>query len=314
MGRLDVSVIVVSYNTRELLLACLHSVLDTATDFAYEVIVSENGSQDGSEQGVRAQFPTVKVIQNRADLGFGAAVNVAAKVATGEYLAIVAPDAIMLPGTLTHLLELARSGDIPGVAACRLLGAHGQLQTSCARLPTPLRLMAVFTRLDKVLPFPPFQLYYDRIGYWGKRQWNHDRRRRVDTLLGAFLFIPAAVFHSVGGFDQRFFMYYEEVDLFTTLHARKCPVDFVSEVAMVHFGGEATKQEYARMRFEAQRSLLIYTAKWHGLVAAQLVRLMLIALALLRLARFGLSRSASQDLRDAARVILGGLIRLELSR
>jgi GT2 family glycosyltransferase len=312
MSRVDVSVVIVSYNTRDLLLECISSVLNTSLDFTYEIIVSENGSHDGSETAVRDKFPSVHVIQNGADLGFGAAVNVAAEVADGEYLAVVAPDAVMLPNTLSRLVSVARA-EGPRVLGCLLVDGTGRPQISCARLPTPLRVFALFSRLDKLLPFPQFQMYYERIGYLGKRPWDHDTRRDVETLLGAFLFLPLSVFRSVGGFDERFFMYYEEVDLFRRLHDRGDVVTFIPDVSMVHFSGQATKQEYARMRFEAQKSLLIYTRKWHGFWPAQTIRLVLIVLALLRLVRFGLSRTASRELRDAARAILRGLIRVEIS-
>jgi GT2 family glycosyltransferase len=313
MSKVDVSVVIVSYNTRDLLLNCLSSVVSTSLDFTYEIIVSENGSQDGSEAAVRDAFPQARVIQNGADLGFGAAVNVAARVAVGEYLAIVAPDAVMLPNTLSRLANLART-EGPRVLGCRLVDGAGVPQISCARLPTPLRVFGLFSRLDRMLPFPGLQMYYERIGYWGKRPWDHDSRRDVETLLGAFLFLPLSVFRSIGGFDERFFMYYEEVDLFRRLHDRGDIVTFIHDVSMVHFSGQATKQEYARMRFEAQKSLLIYTAKWHGFRQAQAIRLVLILLAVLRLVRFGLSRTASRDVRDAARAILGGLMRVEILR
>jgi GT2 family glycosyltransferase len=313
LSQFDVSVVIVSYNTRDLLVQCINSVISTSRDFTYEIIVSENGSQDGSEAAVRDAFPQVRLIQNGADLGFGAAVNVAAQVAVGEYLAIVAPDAVMLPNTLSRLVNVART-EGPRVLGCRLVDGAGRSQISCARLPTPLRVFALFSRLDRLVPFPRMQMYYDRVGYWGKRPWDHDARRDVETLLGAFLFLPLDVFRSIGGFDERYFMYYEEVDLFRRLHDRGDIVTFIPDVSMVHFSGQATKQEYARMRFEAQKSLLIYTAKWHGLLQAQAIRLVLIILAVLRLFRFGLSRSASRELRDAARAILGGLMRVEISR
>jgi GT2 family glycosyltransferase len=313
MSSVEMSILIVSYNTRELLLQCIGSVIGTSLDFTYEIIVSENGSQDGSESAVRDTFPQVRVIQNGADLGFGAAVNVAARAAVGEYVAIVAPDAVMLPRTLSRLLDVARLTADARVLGCRLVDGVGRLQLSCARLPTPLRVFALFSRLDKLLPFPPFQMYYERVGYWGRRPWDHDARRDVETLLGAFLFMPASAFHLVGGFDERFFMYYEEVDLLHRLRDKGCVVTFIPDVAMVHFSGQATKQEYPRMRFEAQKSLLIYTAKWHGFWLAQAVRSMLIVLAVLRLLRFGLSRSASSDVRAAARAILRGLLRVEIS-
>lgn len=306
-----VSVLIVSYNTRELLLACIQSVIKTSCDVTYEIIVSENGSSDNSEDAVRRTFPSVTVLQNGADLGFGAAVNTGARLASGKYLAIVAPDAVMLPNTLSTLVNVAEDGGLAGPIACRLLNPDGTLQRSCARFPTPLRVVALFTRLDRLLPFARFQHYYAEPSFLNRRAWNHDGPREVETLLGAFLFLRRASFEAVGGFDERYFMYYEEIDLLRSLAAIGLGANFISSVAMIHYGGAATKQEYARMRFEQQRSLLIYLVKWHGVGAARVVQMTLLSLAIGRALRAHLGRG-DRAARAASISILRGLLRMNL--
>jgi GT2 family glycosyltransferase len=318
---IEVSIVVVNWNTRELLLSCLRSLFQSPQGFSFEVIVSENGSCDGSEEAVRREFPAITVIQNGRDLGFGAGVNVGATRAKGRYIAVIPPDGTIPKDTLKRMLEYLISDRDVGVVGCRLVGPDGKTQLSCARFPTPLRVISLFSRLDRILPIPSVQTYYDRFDWRRGRTvpWDHLQSREVDTVLGAVFMMPIDAFRLVGGFDERYFMYYEEVDLFKMVRQKGFRVYFMTDVFAVHYGGEATKQEYAKMRFEQQRSLLIYIRKWHGEPSSETIRWFLIVLALLRygVATLHSLKEAPEDSpqrkqRSAASSMLKGLLDAQL--
>lgn len=323
--QVDLSVVIVNFNTRDLLLSCLRSLFQVPQEFTFEVIVSENGSADGSEESVRREFPQVLLIQHGRNLGFGSAMNLGVAQARGRYLAVLNPDTTVPPSTLQYLLDYLDSysdSDIK-VVGCRLVGRDGRTQSSCARFPTPLRVLSLFTRLDRIFPIPSLQTYYDRFDWrhLSVRGWNHDETREVDTVLGAFFVMSSEIFKQVGGFDRRYFMYYEEVDLLRKIQAAGYRVFFLPEVYVVHYGGEATKQDYARMRFEQQRSLLQYLQKWHGTLAAGVIRWFLVLLACFRLGWVivscnvrSLENSKRLRLKSAAIVMLRGLLELNPRR
>lgn len=322
-NKLDLSIIIVNYNTRDMLLSCLRSLSHINHNLSLEVIVIDNGSTDNSIESVQLEFPNLLLIQNLSNMGYGSAVNIAIKYAHGRYIAILNPDTIIPPNTLQYLLSYLDSHPEPRVVSCRLVGHDGHTQTSCARFPTPLRVFSCFTRLDRILPIKKLQIYYDRFGWrhFSTKGWQHDEAHEVDTLLGAFFVMPLKLFVEIGGFDERYFMYYEEVDLFRKIRAAGYRAFFLPEVYIIHYGGQATRREYARMRFEQQRSLLQYLQKWHGTLASELIRWFLIILACFRfiwaIVSCGVRHFENSDryrLKGAAYSILQGLLRLNPRR
>lgn len=307
------SFVIVSYNTRRLLLGCIDSIFKSNPPQPFELIVCDNASADGSADAVKARFPDVTVLTSSVNEGFGLAANRGVAAAGGRYVAVMNPDTLLCepaPRLLTNFLD--RHPDV-GAVGCRIVGPDGRPRTSCARFPTPLRTLCLFTRLDRLLRLPATSTYY------GGRDWPHDHRRDVDTVLGAFFMMPSSVFREAGGFDRRYFMYYEEVDLFRSLREAGYRVVFLPEVSVVHFGAVATRQAYSAMRLEQQRSLLLYIRKWHGLPAAQATRLLLIVMAIGRLLRAAMTSRAGAAAagdepspRQVSRTMLRGLLRRRL--
>lgn len=314
----DLSVVIVSYNTRDLLVECLESLYGPDQEFSFETIVVDNDSRDGTSEAVRQQFPQVRLIQNEENVGFGAAMNMGAAVASGRYLMVLNPDTLVPPETLPRLLEFLESHPEPRVASCSLVGPSGSLQLSCARFPSPLRIFMLFTRLGMIIPVESFQSYYEKF------DWDNlalpdsgaDTIRRVDTVLGAFFILPLEVFQKAGGFDERFFMHFEEIDLMKKLETMGCHTYLIPDVNVMHYGGASTKQDYEKMRFEQQRSLLLYLHKWHGIIAAQAIRSFLIVMAVVRYGGAVISERRRKQgdseiqFRNASRAILVGLLRM----
>jgi GT2 family glycosyltransferase len=320
---MDISILIVNYNTRDLLISCLKTIYQFPKNLTFEVLVSENGSNDGTEEAVREKFPQVRVIQNGRNLGFGTAMNIAVSQARGRYLVALNPDTMVPHNTLRYMLDYLESHSEIKVVACRLVGRDGRAQLSCARFPTPLRVFFLFTRLVRILPISALQTYYDRYSWRHLfiEDRNHDEPREVDTVLGALFMMPLEIFKQSGGFDKRYFMYYEEVDLFRKIRDMGHRVLFLPEVYVVHYGGEATKQEYVRMRFEQQRSLLLYLQKWHGTLAAEMIRWFLVVLAILRIGWMAVSPKVRHmeipkqlQIRSTALFILRGLLGFNLRR
>lgn len=315
--KIDLSIVIVSYNTRELLLACLQSLYEMPQPYTFEVIVSDNASSDGSEATIRNDFPQVMVIQNGENLGFGTAMNIGVKSAVGKYLLVLNPDTLVPPETLVRLLKYLVRQTEPRVVSCRLISPEGIRQLSCARFPTPLRLIFLFTRLSQVIPFKSMQAYYDRFN-WGDLStegYQDSSPRKVDTVLGAFFMLPTEAFRQVGGFDENFFMHYEEIDLFKRLDNVGCEVFFLPDISVTHYGGASTKQEYAKMRLEQQISLLYYLRKWHGLFAMETIRLFLIVFAIFRLLfTYVPTMKDKIQNRKTAISILSGLLRIDFKK
>ncbi|MBI5870567.1 MAG: glycosyltransferase family 2 protein [Actinobacteria bacterium] len=317
-GGPDISVVIVSFNTRALLIECLESLYRPDQVFSFETIIVDNDSHDGTADAVQAGFPQVRMIQNEENLGFGTAMNMGAAIARGRYLMVLNPDTLVPPETIPRLLGFLESENEPRLASCHLVGPQKSYQLSCARFPTPLRIFMLFTRLAKVIPIESFQSYYEKFD-WDNLALDEpgaDSVWQVDTVLGAFFILPLDEFRKAGGFDERFFMHFEEIDLMKKLETRGCHTYMIPDVSVMHYGGASTKQDYEKMRFEQQRSLLLYLHKWHGMSAAQSIRFFLIIMALIRYVSAiaservrGREHSASQ-FRSASRAILVGLLRM----
>lgn len=253
----QLSVILVSYNTREMTLRCLAHVRQDLADCAHEIILVDNHSSDGSVDAVRRAYPDVIVIGNRENLGFGAANNQAMRIARGAYLMLVNTDAFLHPGASMAMLEHLQRDRSIGVVGPRVLNEDGSLQVSCHRFAAPLYAWMENLWLAKLLP------RHSR--YSDYRRWPHDRRRNVDYVIGACLMAPRSVYEKVGGFDERFFMYSEEADWQKRIRAAGWEVVFTPDAVVTHLGGASGRTDKARINRVFFESLDYYVYKHHGL-------------------------------------------------
>lgn len=205
---MDVSVLVISYRTRELTLGCLESLLATTTDLDLEVVLVDNGSGDGTVEAVRATFPSVDVVALADNVGFAAAVNLAASRATGDHLLLLNPDTVVHPDAVGALLEVARADRGAGIVGGRTVRADGSVDpSSCWGAPSLWSLVCFATGATAALRhhrlFDPESL----------GRWERDTPRRVDVVTGCLLLVEHDLWRRLGGLDSRFFMYGEDVDL-----------------------------------------------------------------------------------------------------
>ena len=195
----EISVIIVSYNTRQMTLDCLHALSAGLAGLNAEVWVVDNASADGSAEAIRAAFPEVHVIDNPMNAGFGAANNLALKQATGEFLLLLNTDAFAAPGAVAALVEYLKAHPKAGIAGPRLLNADGSLQRSCYRYPSPARAWLENTGLSGLLARHPILGDYSA--------WAHDQEQAVEWVIGACLLVRREAYVQAGGFDEAFFMY-----------------------------------------------------------------------------------------------------------
>jgi GT2 family glycosyltransferase len=227
------AVAVVSYNTRELLRACLESV---DAEGAAEVVVADNASTDGSPDLVRAEHPRATLLSNRANPGFGAAANQAVAACTAPYVLLLNADTRLEAGALAALTDHLDRHPGAAVVGPRLVNPDGTLQPSCNHFPTPVHAVLVRTAAGRLLARTPLV----RRAYLPG--WSHDRPRAVPWLKGAALALRREAFEQVGGFDPGFFVYFEEVDLCYRLAEAGWEVHFTPAARVMHVEGASTVQ------------------------------------------------------------------------
>ncbi len=203
----DVSIVIVSFNTREVLRDCLRSIERESEGLRVEVLVVDNDSSDGSAQMVREEFPGVCLIESEINLGFGPANNVALRAARGRYVVLLNSDAFLCPGALRIAVDHMDKALKVGLAGARLIGRDFSWQPSARMFPNLLTDFFVFAGL--AYRYPKSRLF----GRFDRTWANPMMAAEVDWVPGAFSIIRAEVLAKVGFFDPRFFLYSEEVDL-----------------------------------------------------------------------------------------------------
>ena len=234
---MDVSVIVVNYNVRQFLENTITSLLRALNGMRSEVFVVDNASDDGSVEMVKAKFPGVCLIQNKENLGFARANNQALKQAKGKYLLLLNPDTIVQEDTIHVMLKFFSETPDAGLAGCKILSPDGTFQLPCRRsFPTP---WVAFTKVFGLSAlFPASKLF----GKYNLTYLSPDETYEVDAVSGSFMMIRREVYEKVGGLDEAFFMYGEDLDWCYRVTEAGFRVYYVHSTKIVHFKGESTRR------------------------------------------------------------------------
>ncbi len=248
-----VAAIIVSYNTTNLLRRCIRSVRDSAR--LSPIIVVDNASCDGSANMVREEFPDVILIANSTNLGFAAACNQAIHSTKAPFYFLLNPDTIVDGLDISRLIDIMRAQPNVAVCAPKIVNADGSLQHSCRRFPR-LPLLAM-DELGLAKLFPQSQWFGEYRMTW----WTHNDLREVDQPMGAALLLRSKAIDAVGTFDERFFMYFEEVDLCFRLAKRGWKIIFVPDTSVTHIGGSSAKQDITAMTLARYRSMFNFYRK-----------------------------------------------------
>lgn len=245
---MKLSIIIVSYKVKELLLACLGSLLDTLHGLECEIIVVDNNSADGTGDAVKEQYPKAYFIENKNNEGFAKANNQGYASSSGEYLLLLNPDTVVKPGAVRMVLDFVERTPDCGMAGCRLIYPDGRPQASIGTFPTIGRMLLMALKIER-LAFPGF------------RHEGEDARdaRPVDYVAGAFMMVRReAVRDEPYLLNPNFFMYAEEKDLALRLRKKGWLCYFVPQDEIVHFGGQSTDQQALANFLELHRSQVIY--------------------------------------------------------
>jgi GT2 family glycosyltransferase len=253
------------------LLSQLQAEIDSA-DFGWkaEVVLVDNGSRDGTADLVATRHPWVKQVPNSVNLGFAAGNNLAAQSARGRYLLLLNPDAVPAKGALARGIALMDAHPEVGMAGGELRNTHGEREPSARMFPT---LRDEFFTMSGLAAKYPLNRTFARLD----RRWaDPDKEAVVDWIPGAFVFLPRDVFGKLGGFDERFFMYYEEVDLCRRLQQNGYQVLYWPLLKAVHIGGASAKtvkserisRSGSQLESWRMRSAMLYYRKHHGLAGA----------------------------------------------
>lgn len=295
--QVSLSVVIVNWNTRPLLAACLQSVQAAAlhVDGGVEVIVVDNASADGSAAALSGEYPWVHLIANTWNRGFAAANNQGIEVSTGRYLLLLNPDTEVSEDALALMIDFMDANPKVGGTGPLLTGEDGRLQQSSTPLPT---LAGEFWRLFHLESLAPVTSY-------PLEKWRNGGPRRVETVQGACFMIRHDVVRQIGALDERFFIYTEEVDFCRRMRDAGWELYWLPGVTVLHYGGQSTRQVARRMFLELYRSKIVYFRKHMGPAAAWGYKAILAAAAVPRI----LVPACWLLVRPSARRELGPLVR-----
>jgi hypothetical protein len=265
----DVSLIIVSFNTLDVLRESLQSVDRERQDLRLEIFVVDNGSHDGSVEMVESEFPHVRILRSAVNLGFGSANNLALELAQGKFIVLLNSDAFLCPNALQIAVDSMNLHSDVGLGGGRLVGRDMSWQPSARMFPSILSDFLVISGLAYRFPKSRFFGSFDRT--WA----DPTKPAEVDWVPGAFSIIRADALRKVGFFDPDFFLYSEEVDLCRRIQNSGYRIMYWPEIVVIHLGGESSKRikplevssAGAQLIRWRMRSTLLYYRKHHGFQA-----------------------------------------------
>ena len=253
-----VTIVIVNWNSDGLLRDCVQSIQQFGGSCVASIVIVDNASTDQSLELVAdVHEPKLKIIRNTVNIGFAAACNAGARNATSPYLLFLNPDARLLHSTLDGVCRFmgAEENSRVGILGVQLLNAAGEVARTCSRFPTASRYVAGALGIDRIFKSMSHFLV----------DWDHSSTRLVDQVIGAFFFVRTEVFDALGGFDERFFVYFEEVDFSLRASRSMWQSAFVAEANAFHLGNGTTDRIRATRLYYSIRSRLLFVQKHFGI-------------------------------------------------
>ena len=257
----ELSVIIVNYNVKNLLENCIDSILSASKNFQTEIIVVDNNSFDGSSSYIKSRFDSfdnIRVIENNVNLGFAKANNIGVSAACGKYILILNPDTILQEDTIDKCIGFIKSRDDIGILSCKLVLPNGKLDLACRR-SFPSSSVAFYRMIGLSKLFPKSKIF----GKYNLTYLDENSTYEVDAVCGAFMLMTKELFCKVGGFDEEYFMYGEDLDLCYRIKNENLKVYYYSGTGIIHYKGESTKKSsisyvnnfYGAMRIFVEKNL-----------------------------------------------------------
>lgn len=256
---MDCSIIIVNYNTQELLLACLESVFRTTQSrYQSEVIVVDNASADGSAEAVRHLYPQVTLLAQEKNLGFARANNQGIDLAKGRYILLLNPDTILQPDTLATMLDFMEQNSDIGASGCKVLLPDGSLDKACKRsIPTPLNAFYHYLGLPKIFPTNR------KFGAYNLTFLPEDEVSEVGALVGAFMLVRRDVVNGVGALSEDYFMYGEDIDWCYRIKEAGWKIVYYPKAEIVHYKRASSKKVKLKTTYHFYKSMLIFYNKFY---------------------------------------------------
>ena len=279
--KLDLTISIVSYNTRDYLRQCLNSIFENTRGVSFELIVVDNASTDGSAEMVAEEFSSVTLICNEENRYFAVAHNQALKLARGEFFLILNSDTVVPSETISKLATFLEDNKQAGAVTCREVDGSQRAVITSTRFPSVPATIAEWTALRNW----PLRKVFDR---YMMSHWQRDTARTIEVASGCFIMGRTELLRKFGGFDERIKLYYSEHDLCRQISRAGFTIHFRPEAHYVHFGQRSScQQSLLAIRKIHFADMRYYFAKYHGRVAATAM------LSIIRLLRF-VSRVASR--------------------
>jgi GT2 family glycosyltransferase len=272
----DVSIIIVAWNVRELLYDCLESVYNETKGISFEVIYVDNASKDGSAEMVRKKFPKVKMIKNEKNEGFIKANNEGIQIAEGRYVLLLNSDTIILDNAIAKTVKFADEHPEAAVVGCKVLNPDKTLQRSCFMYASLLNLLLSATYLYKIFPKSKF------FGRERMTWWDFNDVREVETVCGSFSLVRKKAIKQVGLMDETYFVYGDDPDWCYRFHKNGWKILFTPEPEIIHYGGQTTKQMTGKFRLQLSGSSLIFMRLHRSKLAFPFARLLIALFLFLR--------------------------------
>lgn len=263
---MNLSIIIVSWNVREFLRKCLLSIYRETKSSSFEVLVIDNASTDGSGEMVQAlHLSNLFLIQNDKNRGFAAAVNQGLRQARGEYVLLLNPDTEFQSGTLDKLAVFLKENPRYGVAGCQLLNPNGTVQPSVRRFPTIWDQIQILCKSHHLYLSSLLRRYF-------ALDFDYQKTQEVDQVMGAFFCIKRAAVEQIGFFDEKFYLWFEEVDFCQRAKKAGWPVVYSPIAQVIHYGGQSFQQLLPLSRqWQFNQSMLHYFKKHHSFFACLLL-------------------------------------------
>jgi N-acetylglucosaminyl-diphospho-decaprenol L-rhamnosyltransferase len=256
---LDLSVVIVSWNTNDLLRGCLTSLYHSEGDFSFETVVVDNCSSDGSADMVREEFPQVRLIESEINGGYAYANNQGLRCFQARYYLLLNPDTVLPPDALHRMLEFLDSRPEVGIAGPKLVMADGELDMACRRsFPTPENSFYKLFGLSRLFPNS------ERFGRYNLTYLDPDQVAEVDSVVGAFMMVRREVVEEVGCLDEQYFMYAEDLDWALRAKRAGWKVYYYPEVTVLHYKRQSSQQNKDRSNYEFWRAMYIFYRKHYA--------------------------------------------------
>lgn len=267
---LNISIIIVSFNTKELLSQCIKSIFKHTKGINFEIIVVDNASTDGSQQLIKSDFPKVILIESEINIGFGRANNLGAKHASGDYLFLLNSDTLLIENSIKILKDFIDNESDPNLAVvgCKLLDKNKKPHISYGNFPSIYQEIFEYGLLKIFKKYYAEKLSPSVIDKGSKI-------KNVDYIIGADMFFKKSVFDSIGGFDEDFFLYYEETEICYRLKKLGYKIVWNPNTSIIHYVGSSgkTNEKFNYWIFEQlQISKNLYYKKCYGNLMAKTIK------------------------------------------